>query len=603
MDPATWAWVGVVVGSLGPAAAFLRFRRRAPTPAAVANPDRSLRPSVLAATGLAVAVTTVASAVLDGWWPRGAWYLFAGAAVCALAALVGLRASATAEVQAAAAITKRGDRGAASAALGGATVVGLAAAGFGLLAVSLGYLVLGEWLEVDRPIPVLTALGLGAAGVALILRVSGGVLAAGHHERRVGPVADLVACAVAAPIAAMAVAIGLGDGGFTATARVFPLAVMVVGAAASIIGSVTVRRGNPVMVLRRRGYAAAAIAIAGVLVLALTMFDEADGIGHSLGFGMAAAAGAALGAALGWVAELFTSDHWRPVKRIAARSRASAGAVVLAGIADAMRAGSLMVVVVAVGMVAAHRAGEFAFSGGGVFGMAVAVVGMVSTLGTTAAGTVFAPIARAAGTPGDGATDVQREAAEALAAAGSASGAVSSAITVGAGGLTALTLLLAFRTTAGLGAVDLRDGGILLGLVVGGVVPLFAVGWAVRTGHRADDRPTWAAVGGLLVPAGVVVAAPVAIGLADPAALSGFLIGAVVAGSGLAWFLVISGGAWDNARRLIEAGAYGGAGSKAHRAVVAADTVGEPFREVAGPALMTLLVVMAVVGVAFAGAF
>jgi K(+)-stimulated pyrophosphate-energized sodium pump len=340
-----------------------------------------------------IAVAAAASVMLDGWWPWGAAALVGGALVAGLATLVGLRTSAATVGRAAAAITKRGDRGAASAALDGATVVGLAAPGFGLLAVSLGYLVFGEWLEVDRPITVMLGVGLGAAGVALILRVSGGVLAAGNPERRVGAVADLVACSVAAPIAAITVATGLPDSGLATTGWAFALAVMVVGAAASIIGCLTVRRGNPVMVLRRRGYVAAGIAVAGGFVLAPTMFEGGSGgIDHPLGIGLAVAAGVALGPALGWVVELSTSDHWRPVKGIAARSKAGAGSVVLAGVSDAMRAGALIVVVAAVAMAAAHRAGEFAVSGGGVFGMAAAAVGMVSTLAITAAGMVFAPM-------------------------------------------------------------------------------------------------------------------------------------------------------------------------------------------------------------------
>ena len=173
--------------------------------------------------------------------------------------------------------------------------------------------------------------------------------------------------------------------------------------------------------------------------------------------------------------------------------------------------------------------------------MAMAAVGVASTLSSSAAGSLFAPIARAAGRIGDSASEMQREAAEALAAAGSASGSVASVVNVGAGVATAFALLLAIGTTTGFGSADLGDGGVLLGLVVGASIPLFAGGAIAGTSHRSEERGMWTEVLRLVVPVSVATAIPVALGIGDVGVLRGFVTGAVGAGLGVAGFVVIAG--------------------------------------------------------------
>lgn len=306
MDPTTWAWIGVVVGGIGPVAAVYRSRSVATNSSGLA---RSTLPAVLAFLAAAMASGFV---MLDGWWPWGTVSLVVGAIVTGLTSWVGARCTVATEVRAAAAITRRGDRGGGVAARDGATLVSLAVAGCGLAGVSLAYLALAHWLEVDDPAAVLAGFGLGTVATALMLRMTDVPLAIDH--RRVGPSVDLVAYTVLALVAAMTIGLG-GESEIGGSASVFPLGVMVVGFAASILTGLTVRLGNPVSILRRRGYLAAIATAVGGVTLALVTFDSAD-LARPIGMGLAVAAGVALGPALGLIGELFTSDHWRPVKRI-----------------------------------------------------------------------------------------------------------------------------------------------------------------------------------------------------------------------------------------------------------------------------------------------
>ncbi len=588
MDPTMWAWIGVVVGAIGPAGAI----RRSWGVAAVSR--RFTTPTLLAIGILFGGVALAGSVMLDGWWPWGAAALVLGATMTGLASWVGARSSAATAQRAVAAITRRGDRGGAITARDGATLVALAVSGFGLMGLSLTYLALAHWIEVEDPAAAIAGLALGAVGLALVLRMVEVPLVSG--DRRSGPSVDLVAYAVLAPVAAMT--IGLSDSEIGSSPSAFPLGVMAIGAAAAIVAGLTVRHGNPVSVLRRRGYLGASTAVVGGVVLALLTFDSLE---QPLGMGLAVAAGIALAPMLGLIGELFTADNWRPVKRIAARSKSGPGPVVLAGIGDATRAGSLMVVTVLVVMVAAYRAGEFAADGGGTYGMAMAAVGVASTLSFSAIGSLFAPIARTAGRIEESASEVQTEAVEALAAAGSASGSVANTVIVGAGISAAFALLLSLGTTTGFGSADLGEGAVLLGLVLGAAIPLFAAG--ATAGTRTDEAGRWTEIIRLVGPVSVAIAVPTLLGIVDLGILRGFITGAVGAGLGVAGFLVIAGGAWDNARRVVETGAYGGPGSRAHRALVAADSIGEPFREIAGPTIVLLLALISAAALAFAGSF
>jgi K(+)-stimulated pyrophosphate-energized sodium pump len=282
--------------------------------------------------------------------------------------------------------------------------------------------------------------------------------------------------------------------------------------------------------------------------------------------------------------------------------------VITTGIGDAARAGAVLIAVLAAGMFAAHRAGEYAGLGGG-YGMALAVVGLAATLAVPAAGMRFAVLGRAVALP-DGASNAKRESVEALVAAGSAARAVGAVVVMSAGALTALALVVGLWEVS---AAEIIGGGIgmVIGVAAGMVAIWYAAGWALHTtpdvaparGATPPPSSVWVSIGALVIPVVAAVLVPVGLGHARAAALGGYLIGMLAAGPALVTVLVVASGAWENVRRLIEAGAYGGVGSRAHRAVVAADTVGESLQASVVTTVVALLVTTAAVALAFAGSF
>jgi K(+)-stimulated pyrophosphate-energized sodium pump len=265
--------------------------------------------------------------------------------------------------------------------------------------------------------------------------------------------------------------------------------------------------------------------------------------------------------------------------------------------------------VLAAGMFLAHRAGEYAGVGGG-FGMTLAVVGLVAGLAVPASGMRFAVLGRGVSIP-DESTDAIRASVADLVAAGSAARSVGAVVVTAAGALTALSLVVALWEVS---PVEIIGGGIgmVVGVATGMVAIWYAAGWALHvTPHPGPatrspaPRPfsAWTAVGGLVIPVVAAVLVPVGLGHARAAALGGYLVGLLAAGPALAVVVVVAGGAWENVRRLIETGAYGGLGSRAHRAVVAADAVGESLRSSMVTAVVALLVTTAAVALAFAGSF
>jgi len=443
--------------------------------------------------------------------------------------------------------------------------------------------------------------------------------------------------ALVAPIAFAA--LNFGGRGYLGAAIMFPLAIAVLGMGASIIGSFLVRpTGNNLGAALHRGtYVAVGLTAAGSIGPVHWLFGGAPDI-DELGLFLVVLIGLAVGLAIAQLTGMFTSDHWRPVKNIARQADTGPATVALAGIADGMRSAAYSVLVVAAGIVGAYWAGGMALaSGGGIYGIAIAAIAMSSTLGITVSVDALGPIAdNAAGIAQMSPLPEETQmATEALGSLGKATAAVAKGCAIGSAAVTTLALLFTFGAAVGLSAVDVLHVETMIGLLLGAAFPFLfsalvikAVG---RTANemieevrrqfreisglgdgRADARAdyarcvgitTSAALWAMLLPGALTVVLPLAIGFIDVEALAGFLAGALVTGTLLAMFMANAGGAWDNARRLIEAGAYGGRGSGAHEAAVIGDAIGHPFKDTAGPALNVVIKLMTIISLVFASAF
>ncbi len=611
-------------------------------------------------------------ALLDYGRPWGAIAYVFGAALSALAGFIGMRIATAANARTAEAARVGGVRRALPLAFRGGAVMGFTVAGLGLAGLSLSFLVFVKWLEVDDAFSVLTAVGLGGSSIALFARVGGGIytkaadvgadlvgkVEAGIPEDdprnpaviadnvgdNVGDVAgmgaDLFESYVGSLIAPIAFAAIVFIGrGFQAEAIVFPLAIAAVGMFASIIGSFFVRpTGNKLAAALNRGtYTSAVLTVAASFGLSLWMFGDLEGVDNALGLFLAVAIGLGVGLLIGRISEIFTSDHFRPVKEIAKQAETGPATVVLAGIADGMRSAAFSVIVVAAGIGGAYWAGELAFTDGGIYGIAVAAIGVLSTLGITISVDAYGPIADNAGGIAEMAhlPPEVREATDALDSLGNTTAAVAKGFAIASAAVTALALFFTFSRAVDLASIDILQVETTIGLFLGAMFPFLfaaltikAVGRAanemieevrrqfreipgLREGDpsaKADytkcvDISTASALREMIIPGALAVALPLIIGFIDVQALGGFLAGALVTGFLLAIFMANAGGAWDNAKKFIEAGAYGGKGSDAHKAAVVGDTIGDPFKDTSGPAMNIVIKVMTIVSLIFASAF
>ncbi|NQV06737.1 sodium-translocating pyrophosphatase, partial [bacterium] len=432
-----------------------------------------------------VAVMAILIGVLLDWgWPWG-WvaYVF-GAILSASAGFIGMRVATSANARTAEAARLGGVERALPLAFRGGAVMGFTVAGLGLLGFGLAYLVFVEWGNVDDSISIITAVGLGGSSIALFARVGGGIytkaadvgadlvgkVEAGIPEDdprnpaviadnvgdNVGDVAgmgaDLFESYVGSLVAPIAFAsIVFAGTGFVEQAIVFPLAIAAVGMFASIIGSFLVRPtgGKLAAALHRGTYAAAGLTVLGVLGLAFWLFGGVEGVDQPIGLFIAVIIGLAIGMVIGRISEVFTSDHFRPVKEIARQAGTGPATVVLAGIADGMRSAAYSVVVTVAGIGGAYWAGELAFDNGGIYGIAIAAIGVLSTLGITVSVDAYGPIADNAGGIAEMAhlpAEV-REATDALDSLGNTTAATGKGFAIGSAALTALALLAAYVIT------------------------------------------------------------------------------------------------------------------------------------------------------------
>jgi K(+)-stimulated pyrophosphate-energized sodium pump len=626
-----------------------------------------------------VAVFVAAMALLIGFLLedggfRALAYLF-GAILSAGAGFVGMRIATAANSRTTEAARLGGIQGALPVAFRGGAVMGFTVAGLGLLGVGIGYLifvVLASGFDEIRSADIIAAIGLGGSSIALFARVGGGIFTkaadvgadlvgkveAGIPEDdprnpaviadnvgdNVGDVAgmgaDLFESYVGSLVAPIAYSAFVFSGAaFQAEAIIFPLAVAALGMFASIIGSFLVRarsESDLAAALHRGTNFSLVVTAIGVLGLVYLVFG--DVVDNPLGIWIAVVIGLVVGWFVGKISEWFTSDHFKTVKEIARQSQTGAATVIISGIAEGMRSAAFSVIVVAAGIGGAFWAGDWALGdGGGIYGVAVAAIGVLATLGITISVDAYGPIADNAGGIAEMAhLDPEvRAATDALDSLGNTTAAVAKGFAIASAAVTALALFSTFTAAVGLESIDLTRPETTVGLFLGGMFPFLfaaltmnAVGRAankmidevrrqfreivgLKEGHpdaRADyatcvDIATGAALREMIIPGALAVALPLIIGFINVEMLGGFLAGALVTGFLLAIFMANAGGAWDNAKKFIEAGAFGGKGSDAHKAAVIGDTVGDPFKDTSGPAMNIVIKVMTIVALIFASAF
>jgi K(+)-stimulated pyrophosphate-energized sodium pump len=619
-----------------------------------------------------VIMATLIAVFLDWGRPWGAIAYVFGAVLSGAAGFVGMRIATQANSRTTEAARTGGIPAALPIAFRGGAVMGFTVAGLGLLGVGLGYLLFNRILELGSWADIITAIGLGGSSIALFARVGGGIytkaadvgadlvgkVEAGIPEDdprnpaviadnvgdNVGDVAgmgaDLFESYVGSLVAPIAyAALVFGSSAVVEEAIIFPLAVGALGMFAAIIGSFLVRARSDddlAAALHRGTNFSLVVTAAGVLGLSYWVFGDVSE--NPLGIWLAVLAGLVVGWLVGKISEWFTSDNHKTVKEIARQSQTGPATVIITGIAEGMRSAAYSVVVVATGIGVAFFAGDWALGeGGGIYGVAIAAIGVLATLGMTISVDAYGPIADNAGGIAEMAhlpAEV-RQATDALDSLGNTTAAVAKGFAIASAAVTALALFAAFTQAVGLTEIDVSRAQTTIGLFIGAMFPFLfaaltmnAVGRAaykmideVRRQFREipglregvpDARPdyttcvdiaTAGALREMIIPGSLAIALPLIVGFIDVEALGGLLAGSLVTGFLLAIFMANAGGAWDNAKKFIESGAYGGKGSESHKAAVIGDTVGDPFKDTSGPAMNIVIKVMAIVSLIFASAF
>jgi K(+)-stimulated pyrophosphate-energized sodium pump len=588
--------------------------------------------------------------------PQTAFCFVVGAFSSALAGNVGMRVATKSNARTAEAARKSIGKGLRVGFSSGA-VMGMCVVGLGLLGLSIMYYLFGD------P-KIIVGFGFGASSIALFARVGGGIYTksadmgadlVGKVEARIpeddprnpaviadnvgdnvgdvaGMGADLFESYVGSIIAAMALGfVGVTVGGIAldrTDAVIFPMLLAAVGILSSIVATFFVRTGKGAGIKTLHTALNKGVFGSAVLMAVVSYFLVQNFLGV-MGVFYAMLAGLVAGIVIGLSAEYFTENRYSPVRSIAWSSRTGPATNIISGISVGMFSTVIPIIAVcaAIGL---------AFYFAGLYGIAIAAVGMLSTLGMTLAADTYGPVAdNAAGIAemaGMGRT--VRVRAEKLDAVGNTTAAIGKGFAIGSAALTALALFWAYNQKVGITGLSLTDPQVLIGLFIGGMLPFVFCALTMRAVGRGASlivnevrrqfrqipglmegkaKPdytqcigisTTAALRNMTLPAALAIVTPVAVGLILGAeALGGLLAGAIATGLLLAVTLANAGGAWDNAKKYIEEGRLGGKGSETHAAAVIGDTVGDPFKDTSGPSLNILIKLMSMAALLFAPLF
>ena len=594
-----------------------------------------------------VAVLFILIGVGIGNWVTAVCFLV-GALFSTVAGYIGMNVATKANVRTAAAAKDSGMNKALSIAFSGGAVMGMSVVGFGLFGAGVVY-------AITKNPDVLSGFSLGASSIALFARVGGGIytkaadvgadlvgkVEAGIPEDdprnpaviadnvgdNVGDVAGMGADLFESYVGSLVSAITLGVVYAKESGAIFPLVIAALGVLASVIGCFFVKgdeNSSPHKALKYGSYSAAIVVMIGSLILSKVFFN---------GFKEAIAIifGLIVGLLIGVITEVYTSGDYGFVKKIAQQSETGPATTVISGIAVGMQSTAVPIILIAIGII-----GAYSFSG--LYGIALAAVGMLSTTGITVAVDAYGPIADNAGGIAEmsGLPSEVRNITDKLDAVGNTTAAMGKGFAIGSAALTALALFVSYAQAVGLfeSGINLLDYKVIVGMFVGGMLPFLFSAFTMDSVSKAaykmieevrrqfktipgilegKGKPdytscvaisTQAALKEMLLPGVMAVLAPLFIGIVlGPAALGGLLGGALVTGVMLAIFMSNSGGAWDNAKKYIEDGNHGGKGSEAHRAAVVGDTVGDPFKDTSGPSINILIKLMTIVSLVFAPLF